>query len=54
MHLLGNLSTGDHFFIDKKATHIDTVERDEKKSQTPIVKYDTPSGKMFQILRSRF
>jgi hypothetical protein len=26
---------GSNFFIDKMATHIDTVERDEKKSQTP-------------------
>ena len=34
MHLLGNWSTGGNFFIDKKETHIDTVERDEKKSQT--------------------
>ena len=35
MHLLGYWSTGSNFVIDKKATHINTTERDEKKSQTP-------------------
>jgi hypothetical protein len=44
---------GGNFFIEKNATHIDTVERDEKKSQTrvPIIKSYTPSSKMFKILR---